>query len=353
MTIIDLPKPFIIADVGSNWKISSNESDNIAMAKRHIYDASVCGVNAVKFQLFTDEELYGMPGRDQWSLPKAWLPELAAYCAERSVEFMCTAFSPEGVFYVDPFVNIHKLASSEMKHVGMLDSLVRCGKPTLISNGGAHEDEVNAVAEYLYDRSGVPSDADFAFLQCVAAYPAQPADYNLRVLDATICVGHSEHDASYQLYAGVSDHTKSNVVALAAVGLGVSIFEKHFRAWPLYNTGPNTPDAGFSLDQREMRQYVEDIQEAFKALGDGKKTPRPSEQDMTLRYRRRLKVTKPIKEGEALAFGHNYGIYRSLTEDPIAGPPEAWKQFDGGVAKMNLEPGDPVWETTVERSTPK
>ncbi len=335
-----LPYPFVIGDVGSNWKTSNNQSDNLIMAKRHIYDGARVGLSAIKFQLFTDKELYGYEGPNQWSLPKEWLPELAAYANQQGIEFMCTAFSLEGYQFVDQFVSIHKVASCEMKHVEILGTLAKFRKPILISTGGAHHTEIGMVDSFMkafeFERLHFKN---YAFLECVATYPAKPEDYNLKTIQGQGCEGQYP-------YAGISDHTKENVVALVALALGAKVFEKHFTAVEL--PGISTPDLPVSLNPLEMTRYVRQLLDGYLSLGDGVKRTRPSEKDIVTRHRRRLKVIAPIKQGEILKMNENFGIYRSLTIDCEAGAPEMWQKFQGGTAKKDLKIGDPVWTTTVQ-----
>jgi sialic acid synthase SpsE len=325
--VTSLTYPYVIADVGSNWAVSGKHEDALFLAKRHIYDGALAGVSAVKFQLFTDRELYGMDGPDRYALPPSWLPELAAYATEKGVDFMCTAFSPKGYETVDPFVNTHKVASAEMKDREILEKVASLGKFALISTGGATGMECTSVAEFL-EAGGFDN---FKFLECIAQYPASPEAYNLSILP--------RFD-----FIGVSDHTVSEVIALAGVGLGAKVFEKHFNAVP----GTNSPDAAVSIGPAAMESYVRNIKRAYAAVADREKVPHPSEKQMTMQWRRRLKVTAPIKEGEKLEYGKNFGSYRSIYADAEAGPPEAYKFFEGRAAKRDLSPGDPVWKTTVD-----
>lgn len=362
MTLSDLKVPFVICDVGSNWKLTDNPSDNLVLAKRHIYDASKTGVNAVKFQFYSDKELYGFDGPNKYQLPANWIVDLAAYASEHGVEFMCTAFSPEGYDFINPFVNIHKVASSEMKHVEILKVLAGTNKPMLISTGGATEPEVQMISNMMLAMGKEPLK-DFAFLECIAAYPAKVEDYNLRVLTHkhTLVRAHPNTEAVDELilcpYIGVSDHTTTHVLALTAIGLGATVFEKHFTSFPnqwgvdahANYVNHETPDSPVSIGPKDLRMYVSEIRQAYKSLGDGRKLNHPTENDMLLRYRRRLKITQPVKFGQHLKFGKNFGIYRSIKEDTVAGPPEMWQSFENGIAKMDLNPGDPVWVTTVDR----
>jgi sialic acid synthase SpsE len=200
--------------------------------------------------------------------------------------------------------------------------------------------EVHGVEAFLH---GLKFE-NFTFLECVAAYPADPEDYNLSLVKWN---GGCAHDAMETIqYGGVSDHTKSEVVSLVALGLGARIFEKHFTALDL--PGISTPDFPVSAGPVEMARYVRYLREGFSAIGDGHKQTRGCEKHMVLRHRRRLKVIAPIKAGEKLKLGENFGIYRSIANDVLAAAPEMVGAFQDGVAKQDLSPGDPVWHSTVE-----
>ena len=108
----------IIAEVGSNWTTQDDVMTSIHMAK-------AMGADAVKFQLFSDIDLYGLPSPSlsKYSLPKHWMPEMKRLCDKHDIEFMCTAFSVESLLYVNSFVDTHKLASSDLTHIRMHQTL--------------------------------------------------------------------------------------------------------------------------------------------------------------------------------------------------------------------------------------
>lgn len=325
MTLKDLPKPFIIADVGSNWRRYDDQDKNLLLAKRHIVDAAICGVSAVKFQLYTHRELYGFDGDDTYALPSYWLPELAACAAQNSVEFMCSAFSADGVRAVDPWVNVHKIASAEMKHIGIINAVVDTGKPFFVSNGGAHFDEIDWFRRNFRVKH-------MMFLECTAAYPAEVGDYRL--------------SGGVQ---GISDHTTGYTLAIAAVGAGASVFEKHFDAMA---DGANaladqTPDAPVSCGPTFLKNYCHSILSAYEAMG-GIKCALPAERDMTLKWRRRLKAIANIKAGDVLENEVNFGAYRSKEDDVRAGAPERVLEYHGQIAKRDLAIGQGIWIDDVE-----
>ena len=143
--------------------------------------ASAAGCDAVKFQLFDEVALYGHGftypsyGVDAKPpfLPPAWLSHLKAHADAQGIELMCSAFSPELVAAVDPYVSVHKVASSDAAWPQMLDAVAKTGKPVLLSTGGKTQEEiVSAIAEL----EGATDGLYLILLYCVAAYPTTFAD---------------------------------------------------------------------------------------------------------------------------------------------------------------------------------
>lgn len=316
--------PFIIAEVGSNW--STLEECLVSIEK-----SKECGADAVKFQLFDLESLYGprvqtwsytlsqdLPSVKSASLPVDWLPKLKEHSDKVGIELMCSAFSPELIDAVNPYVNIHKLASAEMCHVRMLEKLKRLRKPVIMSTGAHSLKEIQTALSLL--SKDKPS---CVLMYCVSAYPAKNINLGAIVLFQSLhpLVGYSDHSIDI------------NYIPKAAVERGACIIEKHCNF-----IGSTGPDAPHSLDEIEFRQMVQSIR-AKPIFPFG---PVREEQPMIDRHNRRLIVTKEIKKGEKFIEGENFGIYRSLLDQPRNLSPFEINAVIGKASKSNLQAGEAI-----------
>lgn len=318
---------FVICEVGSNWSTLEDCMTSITKAKQ-------CGADAVKFQAFNKKALYGFhyehqmvyfeyihsadPSELPGTLPLEWLPKLKEKADAVGIEFMCSAFSPELAEAVNPFVSIHKVASSEMCHVRLLEKLKGFGKPVILSTGAQHVEDIGRAIDTLGDTPTV-------LLYCAAAYPAN--DLDLATMDAL-------RDA-FESLVGYSDHTTDvRMYPMIARGYGACVIEKHVNL--VDATGPDAPHS-INADQfKTCVQYAKGPAPAPK-IG-----PTPAEKPMILRHKRRLIATRDVAEGDALREGENFGIYRSLKDDTHAFSPFMVNEVEGRIAKREIKAGDGV-----------
>lgn len=326
--------PFIIAEVGSNWRTLDDCKLSVAMAKR-------AGADAVKFQAFGPRDLHGMIEGEYEAaqrgyaldvrgligvcpyLDPTWLPILAQKARDTGIEFMVSAFSPELVKAVDPFVSIHKVASAELTHLRLLEAVRETGKPVILSTGASGpRDVTQALTVLTGSQYGRPDRV--ALLYCVASYPARDIDF--RMLDAL-------RDLSRGCQVGYSDHTTDyNVIPRLAVEKGACVLEKHFTA-----IEADTPDRPHSLTVDEFKKMVQSIKgERPFAWGSGE------EKEMQLRHNRRLIATREIQAGQTLVEGENFGIYRSLREDTRGLSGFAAPAVNGRVAAKAIQAGEAI-----------
>jgi sialic acid synthase SpsE len=324
---------FIIAEVGSNWTSFEDAKDSITMAKN-------CGADACKFQLYTHEELYGIPGSPPTiingvptsefdtmpgQLPKDWLPKLKEKADACGIEFMCSAFSPELLRAVDPYVKRHKIASAELTYRELLEAAKATGKPILLSTGGSSLTDIQMALEVL-------KGADVTLMYCVSAYPAK--NVNLFSIERL------RHELDGEYDVGYSCHTAEWYTPVAAVEYhSAAAIEKHFKLRDM-----DTPDSPHSLNPEQFKEMVDVI----RGKADHICFPEPQERDMLQRHNRRLVATQDISPGQAFNYGKNFGCFRSLRDDSEGIHGFADQRVNGKTCKVALKAGDPITPGHIE-----
>lgn len=303
---------FIISEVGSNWKTFDDCIHSIAMAK-------ACGADAVKFQLYDRQALYGFKGPIANALPIEWLPKLKAHSDAIGIEFMCSAFSPELVEAVNPYVSVHKVASAELTHVRMLEKIKRLGKPVILSTGASGDGDITRALSTL-------GDLPCVLMYCIAAYPAQ-----------SVRLEHIGYLRSrFHRLVGFSDHTTDMFTAPAEAIFQhkAVVLEKHFNAID----GLTGPDSGHSLDVSQFKLMVTRCRNnlAIEARQSAE------EKDMYLRHNRRLIAIKDIKPGDILKEKENFDICRSMKDDTKALSPFLIDSVNGKKATTTIPAGDGI-----------
>jgi N-acetylneuraminate synthase len=310
-------KPFIIAEVGSNWESLAHCTQSITLAKN-------CGANAVKFQAFSEAALFGFSDTVLDSnLPLHWLPKLKEKADACEIEFMCSAFSEKLLEAVHPFVNRHKIASSEMTHIRMLKKINELGSPVILSCGAQSMDNISRALNIL--------EVDTTPLYCVAAYPA-------RTVNSEVFLALKKHFKDYQW--GFSDHAPDVFqTSLTMAKLGAVVLEKHVNFM-----GVNSPDAPHSISTEEFQDYVK----AIRGTLSNHQYPGREELDMVLRHKRRFIAMADIPKGTPLEYGVNYGIFRSLKDDTHGGNPLTHIVQDGLRVKHDILKGSGISQTDLE-----
>jgi sialic acid synthase SpsE len=298
---------FIIADVGSNWSTLEDLTDSINMVK-------ACGADAVKFQFYSHKDLYGF-GSLTPNLKPEWLPILKQKADLAGIEFMCTAFSLEGLKLIDPLVKRHKVASSELPYEELIGTIYSLKKPVILSTGAASLGDIKLALSYLKNPT---------LLYCVSNYPAR--NVNLFGIDKL--------KAEFGLDVGYSCHTDEWVTCVeAVVHHSASVIEKHFKLRDMPHSGDNP----HSLEPQEFKKMVKAIKGAYAQT-----FPDPQEVDAVEKYKRRLIATQDIQPGQVLEYGKNYGCYRSFEIDREGLSGFASYHVSGKSAAKHIKAGAPV-----------
>lgn len=261
-------RTFVIADIGA---CHDGKSKDMFAAVQAAKDA---GVDAIKFQWVSDPwrmakrrgraeaDGYGEIYRKYLAWDLELMPRLAEHCKTYGIGFMCTAFLPEDVAVVAPYVQHFKIASFEAEDEAMYKAhvgLPNDGRKVIVSLGMGAKYPYYDVAPYE-----APCDLprrELARLHCVSAYPAPVDSLGLYRL-------HPQWDNDGDLLEpidGFSDHSDPALTwtGALAVAAGAEIVEAHLRLdW----TDTRNPDYGHAMTVREFDAYVRHIRFAESCL---------------------------------------------------------------------------------------
>ena len=327
--------PIIIAELSANHNQDFNQAVELIKA------AKEAGADAIKLQTYTpdtmtidcDNEYFRIGKGTIWEgktlyelykeayTPWQWQPELKKIANDLGMELFSTPFDKTAVDFLEKMdVPCYKIASFELVDIPLIQYVAQTGKPIIMSTGmatlGEIEEAVHAARE--------AGCKELALLKCTSAYPADPAEMNLRTIP---------HMAeAFDVPVGLSDHTLGIAVPVVAVAIGACIIEKHFT---LSRSIPG-PDSAFSLEPHEFKEMVEAVRVAEKALG--KVSYEVTEHEKASRvFRRSLFVVKDMQAGETFteenirSIRPGYGLH-----------PKHLKEILGRKARRSLTKGIPL-----------
>lgn len=289
---------YVIAEIGAN------HNRDLDVARELIDRAAEAGVDAVKFQTYSGNRLYSRktprfrylepitdktPAEllEEISLPREWQQTLSDHARERGVHFFSSPFDHDAVRELAEIgVPALKIASFELVDLPLIQVAAATGIPLLLSTGMSTLSEVED-ALHAAVQGGATA---VGLMQCTSLYPAPPERANLRAMDTM--------RRAFDVPVGLSDHTTSISIPIAAAALGAAFVEKHFTL----DRTMKGPDHPFALEPAELVQMVAGIRDAEAALGDGRKDgPSPEEaEEMFTLGRRSLIATADLARGTVL-----------------------------------------------------
>ena len=320
---------YIIAEAGVN------HNGSFELACRLVDVAKAAGVDCIKFQTYKTENLVSHSakkaeyqkettggGSQTDMLKKLELSydefvKLKVYCDEIGISFLSTPFDFESIGFLNSIdMPFWKIPSGEITNYPYLVAIAKTGKPVVMSTGMCEMCEISEAIKVLKD-NGTTS---IKLLHCNTEYPTPFEDVNLKAIQTI-------KDA-FGLEVGYSDHTKGIEVPVAAVALGATIIEKHFTL----DRNLEGPDHKASLEPEELTLMVKCIRNIEKAIGNGNKTPSPSEKKNITVARKSIVAKRAIRRGEVLS-EDNLTVKR-----PGNGiNPMRWKEVIGTVAVRDFK----------------
>jgi N,N'-diacetyllegionaminate synthase len=288
----------LVAEVGIN------HNGNLDLARRSIEYAALAGANAVKFQNYRTEEFlsdrtlsyeYISQGKKvvesqfdmfkRCELKREWLPALKETSDQNGVLFLSTPMGEEGLQdLISIAVPMLKNGSDCLQHIPLIRSMAQTGLPTIISTGMATFDEIREAVEAYREAGG----KDLILMHCTSAYPAPPADVNLRRIPLLA--------KAFTCPVGLSDHSAGIVAALGSVALGARMIEKHFTV----DRNLPGPDQRFSADPAEFKLLVDSVRELEACLGSEVIAPAGSERQGRGEFRLSCVASRDLPVGHVL-----------------------------------------------------
>ncbi|MFA5410264.1 MAG: pseudaminic acid synthase [Candidatus Omnitrophota bacterium] len=332
---------FIVAE------LSANHLQNFDLAVKTIKAMKESGADAVKLQTYTPDtitidsikEYFQIKHGSLWDgktlyqlykeayMPWEWQPKLKKISQDLGLIFFSTPSDKTSVDFLETMkVPAYKIASFEITDIPLIEYVASKGKPVIISTGvAALSDIENAVKACKR-----MNNEEIAIMKCTSAYPAAAKEINLHTIP--------DLAKRFNGVVGLSDHTLSTSIPVAAIALGAKIIEKHFTL----KRKKGGPDAVFSLEPPEFKSMVNAIRDAEEALGRVTYELSASAKKNKI-FARSLFVIKEINKGDI------------FTEDNIKSirpgnglPPCYLTEILGKKAKKNINKGTPLTRDLIK-----
>lgn len=329
-------------------ELSANHGRKLENALAAVRSAKECGADAIKIQTYTadtitldcDSECFQIKHGTIWDgvtlyklyqeayTPWEWQADIRDEAVKCGLDFFSTPFDFSSVDFLETLgVGIYKIASCEITDIPLIEYVASKGKPVFISTGiAAFEDIEEAVNACRRMRNN-----DITLLKCTCSYPAPYEEVNLLTIP--------DMAKTFGVKVGISDHTMGYAVAIAAVGVGVRVIEKHFIA----DRSVGGPDASFSATPEEFKNMVDGVRVAEKALGEATYKLTPGA-ERSRAFARSLFVAEDMKAGDKFTEKN----LRSVR--PGCGlHTRYWREILGKKAACNIKKGAPMEWKMVER----
>ena len=285
--------PLVIAEIGIN------HGGSLEVAKDMVLAAFRAGCECVKHQThFVHDEMTPEakdifpPNADKsiWDLMEACALSqddelrLKNYTEELGMIYISTPFSRAAAdFLNDIGVPAFKIGSGECNHLPLVKHIASFNKPIIMSTGMQSIETLKHSVELLHK-----SKVGYALLECTNLYPSPPEIVSLRGINEL-------REAFPNAVIGFSDHSIGPYMALASVGLGAAIIERHFTD-SRYRKGP---DIVCSMDPSELRFLIDHSKEIATALSNPKQRTK-AEEDVYAFARGSVVADKNIIAGQII-----------------------------------------------------
>lgn len=280
-------------------EIGNNHEGDVAVARQLVEAAAAAGADAVKFQTFDPAHYVARADAERFArlerfrLSAAEFASLAELARSLGLAFVSTPLDLGSVAILEPLVDALKISSGDNTFFPLIRAVARTGAPVIASTGLADTAEVEQLVAAIrgtWAEEGITGE--LALLHCVSSYPVEPAEANLRAIEAL--------PAAFDCEVGYSDHTTGIDASLVAVALGARVIEKHFTLDKAYSS---FRDHALSADPPELAELVRRVRAVEQMLGAATLAVQPSEAGGRVAMRRSVVAVADLARGHLLEPG--------------------------------------------------
>ena len=270
---------YVVAEIGIN------HNGDLGLARKLIAAAAAAGCDAVKFQKRTPElcvppdqrdkiratpwgEMTYLEYRRRVEFGDAEYAAIDAHCREAGITWFASPWDEPSVAFLETFVPAAlKIASASLTDEGLLKAARDTGRTVILSTGMSSLDQIDRAV-------GVLGTERLLITHCTSAYPCDPSELNLRMINTL--------RDRYDCPVGYSGHEVGLPTTVAAVALGACFIERHVTL----DRAMWGSDQAASIEPEGLARLVKYIRVTEQSLGDGAKRVYDSEQPLIERLRR-------------------------------------------------------------------
>lgn len=266
--------------------------------------------------------------------------ELVQAIRDEGMMPMSTPFDEDGVDWcMDQGLEIIKVASCSSLDWPLLTKIASTHKPVILSVGGKTISDIDKLYNFFTHKR-----CEFAFMHCVAEYPAPMERLQLDFIDK-LRRRYPDHVIGYSGHEDPDD----NIIPMMAIAKGARILERHV-GLPTDTIKLNA----YSMNPEQADKWVESALMAKEICTMKKETERyisQEELDSLNSLMRGVYVKRDVKEGDELTFKDVFFAMPTHDRQMTSG-----EFFEGVVAsrdyKMNEELHEkrPITDTNLARS---
>lgn len=300
---------YLIAEAGVNYYELAEKYGvkPIEAAKMMVKIANECGADAIKFQTYKAERLTRKDSPGSWSrddvnvetmyemfkmydhFGEKEYAELSLYSRSVGIDFMSTPFDEDAIEYLDNYMDVYKISSSDITNDVLIEQIAKKNKPVILSVGASDKSEIDNAISIIKKYN----DNKITLMHCMLEYPTPYEHANLNKITTL----RSEYP---EMVIGYSDHTKPDIemdVLKTAFIMGARTIEKHFT---LDKSIKGRNDHFHSMDGNDIKKVKKAISFINTIQGNGELRCLETEIRTRNSVRRSAVLLQSLQKGDIL-----------------------------------------------------